>query len=31
MEHYKDVSFDNRAWKSSLKCDSKKTRAIKER
>ena len=22
MEHYKDVSLDNRAWKSSLKCES---------
>ena len=31
MEHYKDVSFDNRAWKWSFKCDSKKTRTIKER
>ena len=29
MEHYKDVSFDNRAWKSSLKSDSRKQGQLK--
>ena len=28
IETFKDVSLDNRAWKSSLKCASKKTRTI---
>ena len=30
-ETFKDVSLDNRAWKSSLKCALKKTRTIEER